>query len=456
MEVRFCHNCGTKLKENTKFCGACGAAVLQLPEMEPEQEAVQPEVLVDEPVAEPVEVMEAEAVIPEPEPVVDIPEPEPEPATAEPEPVVIAFEPEPAVIPEEKPYIEPEVPAEPPVQEQPPVPQYQPPVQPVQVNVQLQTEPLAAPAKKKKDRYPARGVGRTILAVLLCFFIFLWSFAALAIFDVRYATSGGQLQENMNEAVESVDLTKVAASSVVSGVEDPDQSLMDWAAQKVEEAYSGAVEITGEDMAEFLKDSTVLPFLTEKLSATVNDVYNGTAISDVSREELENLMRENAELIEKATGKPLTEGEIDNLANQMEEVGITKILSASGFKAKAGVAYYGLRLSWWVIGFFGVLTLLFILFLAQTNKWNMLRTFGDVGITWAVLSCIMILAALFAKLLPSVWSSIFPIAAIGSIGGSVLFSGLIPALILLGVSVLLILIKIVGKLIVTKPVKTQV
>ena len=40
MEVRFCHNCGAKLKENTKFCGICGTPVLQFPE--PKSEAAAP------------------------------------------------------------------------------------------------------------------------------------------------------------------------------------------------------------------------------------------------------------------------------------------------------------------------------------------------------------------------------------------------------------------------------
>ena len=120
--------------------------------------------------------------------------------------------------------------------------------------------------------------------------------------------------------------------------------------------------------------------------------------------------------------------------------------------------YYGMRfiLSYWIIGFFGVLALVFILLLAKTNRWNMLRTCGDLGTTWAVLSGVMILAALFAKLLPKVWNGIFGISAIGSFVGSVLFSGLLTAMILLGVSVLLILIKTIGKRIVTKSAKAQV
>ena len=450
MEVCFCHNCGTKLKENTKFCGACGTAVLTLADIAPEETPLPVETVAEEPAVQVTEPeTQVDIVEPEAEPVIAAAETEPEPAEevseaiAEPEipPVVIAFEPE-----VEEPAADPSVSTEP-----------QMPAEPVEACVQVETKP-AETKKKKKDPYPRRGVGRTILAVLLCVLIFLWSLGALAIYDVRHFTEGKQFQTNLNGVLENLDLTITPASTVVAGSVDPEQSLAEWAAEKVAEAYDGTVEITEEEMVHFLEESTVLPFFTEKLTAAVNDIHKGTASSDITRKELEDLMWENTELIEQTTGQPLTETEVAKLADQVEYLGATKFLSAENMRKTASPVYYGMKilLSYWVIGFFGGMALLFVLLLAQNNKWKMLRTCGDVGITWTVLSCIMILTALFTKLLPDVWNGIFQIEAIGSLSSAVLYSGLIPALILLGVSVLLILIKVIGKLIVTKPAKTQV
>ena len=438
MEVSFCHNCGTKLKENTKFCGACGAAVFNPAEPEPEEILVPVETVAEEPAVQ--------AAEPEAEPVVAAVETEPEPAeevsepAAEPEipPVVITFEPE-----GEEPVAEASVSTEPQI-----------PAEPVEACVQVETKP-AETKKKKKDRYPRRGVGRTILAVLLCVLIFLWSFGALMIYDVRQATEGEQLRANLTDIVENLDLIKTPASTVVAGSVDPEQSLAEWAAEKVAEAYEGTVEITEEAMVHFLEESTVLPFFTEKLTAAVNDIHKGTASSDITRKELEDLMWENTELIEQTTGQPLTEVEVGNLVDQVERLGVTKFLSAENMRKAASPVYYGMKilLSYWVIGFFGAMALIFVLLLAQNNKWNMLRTCGDAGITWTVLSGILILAALFAKLLPDVWNGIFPMAVIGDVSGTVLYGGLFPALILLGAGVVLILIQIIGKLIVTKTAK---
>lgn len=446
MEVRFCHNCGAKLKENTKFCGICGTPVLQFPEPEPEAAA---------PVFQP-EPEAPETAIPEPTPVVQEPTPvmtEPEPAAVEPEPPVIAAEPEPVPVVFEPVPVAPEpVPVmpepEPVVQNPEPVPSpvtYAPPEQP------------EVPVQKKKNRYPARGAGRTILAVLLCILIFIWSFAALGVYDMRRTLSGDALKDSVQDAFESVDILEIPASSVITDVKDPDQSLAGWITAEIQ-ATNSQIELTEEDLAEFLEKSTVLPFLSEKLAACVNDVYRGTETSGITEEEIDNLIQENTPLIEKTIGRPLQESEIREFTDKIQETGIREYLTASTLKQEISPVYHGMRFvfSYWVIGFFGVLALVFILLLSKTNRWNMLRTCGDLGITWTVLSGVMLLAALFANLVPGVWSTVCGSGAVGSMTASVLYSGMIPALILLGVSVLLILIKVIGKRIVTKSAKAQV
>lgn len=446
MEVRFCHNCGAKLKENTKFCGICGTPVLQFPEPKPEAAA---SVFQPEPEAPETAIPEPTPVVPEPTPVMTEPEPaavEPEPPViaAEPEPVPVVFEPVPVapepvpVMPEPDPVVQNPEPVSSPVT-------YAPPEQP------------EVPVQKKKNRYPARGAGRTILAVLLCILIFIWSFAALGVYDMRRTLSGDALKDSVQDAFESVDILEIPASSVITDVKDPDQSLAGWITAEIQ-ATNSQIELTEEELAEFLEKSTVLPFLSEKLAACVNDVYRGTETSGITEEEIDNLIQENTPLIEKTIGRPLQESEIRKFTDKIQETGIREYLTASTLKQEISPVYHGMRFvfSYWVIGFFGVLALVFILLLSKTNRWNMLRTCGDLGITWTVLSGVMLLAALFANLVPGVWSTVCGSGAVGSMTASVLYSGMIPALILLGVSVLLILIKVIGKRIVTKSAKAQV
>lgn len=467
MEARFCHNCGAKLKENTKFCGICGTPVLRFPEPGPEAAA---------PAFQP-EPETPETAIPEPTPVAPEPTPvtaEPEPAAVEPEPPVAAAEPEPVpaapesvpavpepvpVVPEPVPVVSEPVPAAPeyvPVMPEPEPAVRNPEPAPSPVTYAPPEQP-EAPVQKKKNRYPARGAGRTILAVLLCILIFIWSFAALGVYDIRRTLSGDALKDSVQDAFESVDVLEIPASSVITDVKDPDQSLAGWITEEIQ-AGSSQIELTEEELAEFLEKSTVLPFLSEKLAACVNDVYSGAETSGITEEEIDNLIQENAPLIEEAIGRPLQESEIQELTGRIQESGITEYLTAGTLKQEIAPVYHGMRfaVSYWVIGFFCFLALICILLLSKANRWNMLRTCGDLGITWAVLCGVMLLAALFANLAPDVWSTVCGSGAVGSMTGSVLFSGMIPTLILLGVSVLLILIKVIGKRIVTKSAKAQV
>lgn len=422
MEVRFCHMCGNKLQGNAKFCGACGTPVLQLTPSAPEP--VQPEPVVAVPEPEPVQ----------PKPVVVIPEPEP----VQPEPAVVIPEPEP---------IQPEPTAVHTPTTAVPAPQPQEAPAPV------------APVKSKKDRYPKRGAGRTILATLLCILIFLWSFAALVIFDVRQATTGDQLTQNLQDAVDDMDLEKLSAGDMIADAEDPDIPFVQWTLQQITDNYDGTVVASERDIEEFLERATFSSFLTQKASAYVNDVYTGSETSGVTSEELLQLLNENAPLVEEIFGHPLYAQDIEHFVQKVEDMGILENLSAKALEEDYTPVYYGVQIgiSYWVVGFFGILAILFTLLLAKTNKWNLLRTSGDIGITLTVMGSLLVLAALFARILPNTWNSLFgSISIIGSLSGAALYGGILPALIITSVGMLLILIHAIGKMIVLKSAKKQV
>ena len=132
---------------------------------------------------------------------------------------------------------------------------------------------------------------------------------------------------------------------------------------------------------------------------------------------------------------------------------VLESLEVSTLKEEMSPVYYGVQigLSYWVIGFFGVLALLFVLWLAANNKWNMLRTFGDTGITWTVLGSLLCLPGLATLIVPNIWSDLLKgIPFVDSLIGTVSLNGLIPAAILLGVGILLIVVKAVGKKLVLK------
>lgn len=421
MEVRFCHNCGNALKEGAKFCGACGTPALQIAQQESTLDPVE-------------EIPVVQEVAAEQEPVVQ--QPVEEEAQTE---LLVAEEPETqnevAQILEEEPAAQPQ-------QE---VPVYVAPAAPIPME--------EVPAAPKKDPYPRRGAGRTILAILLCFFIFLWSFTALTIYNVRSATSGEKLVENLNGVLESADLAELPASSLIEGVEDTEISLIEWAVQEMSANYDGVVEASQKDIEKFLEKSTFSDFITEKLGLYVTDLYAGSSEFEITADEIQDLLEENADLIEEVFDAPLLEEDIENFVAELEDREILESLEVSTLKEEMAPVYYGVQigLSYWVIGFFGVLALLFVVLLALNNKWNMLRTCGDTGITWTILGCLLCLPALVTLIVPDIWSDLVGgIPLVDTLISTVLTNGLLPSAILLGVGIVLIVVKIVGKKIIRK------
>ena len=408
MEVRFCHNCGKQLKEGAKFCAGCGTPVLQLP-----QETPAPAPVPAEPVIVEKEVVAQEPAVEEiPTEAAEIPVAEPAEAVCE----AAAEEPAPAPV----------------------------------------EEPVAAveePVKPKKDPYPRRGAGRTILAILICFFIFLWSFTAIMVYNVRSATSGEQLTQNLESVLKNTDLVSLPASQLIPDVEDEDVTIVEWVIQEISDNYEGEVVASEKDIEKFLEKSTFSDFIIEKIGLYMNDLYTGSNDFEISTDEIEELLEDNADLMEDLFDTPLSDEHIENFVAELEDREILENLEVSTLKEEIAPVYYGVQigLSYWVIGFFGLLALLCILWLSANNKWNMLRTCGDTGITWTVLGALLCLPGLVTLIVPNLWSDLLgKIPFVDSLISSVLTNTLLPAAILLGVGILLIVVKVVGKKLVLK------
>lgn len=478
MEFQFCHNCGAKVASNAKFCGSCGTPVLKLTPAEPESAPV----------------VEAPVIIPEPEPIATpepvatqeppktkpavvftldslnepIPEPEPEPVKP---PVIFTLDSLTDIAPQQEPAAEV---IAPPAQPEPvavtpevtpePVPIAAAPVvvpEPEPV-VETKPEPKAKPQRKPKDLpkkgiLARRGVGRTILAVLLCILIFVWSFVTLTVLNVRLTTTGEQGSSTMTAVLEGVDLTQVPASLVVSDLENPDITLTDWIVGKITENYQGRVDADPEDLQEFLKESSVLPFLGQQLSEYINDIYNGTTDASITAAELEALLTADAAVIDDIFDEELSAEDITAISQAAVDSGALDLFNSEALRENNSQMFRigQIALSWWVIGGMGVILLLLVLLLGAAER-SVLRTLGDTGITLMVVSGIWGIGGLFVMLLPGVWESMLhAIRPIGSVTGALLEASLIPTAAAFGTGVVLVLIKVIGKAIVTKSAAKQ-
>jgi hypothetical protein len=273
------------------------------------------------------------------------------------------------------------------------------------------------------------------------------------IYNVRSATSGEQLTQNLESVLKNTDLVSLPASQLIPDVEDEDVTIVEWVIQEISDNYEGEVVASEKDIEKFLEKSTFSDFIIEKIGLYMNDLYTGSNDFEISTDEIEELLEDNADLMEDLFDTPLSDEHIENFVTELEDREILENLEVSTLKEEIAPVYYGVQigLSYWVIGFFGLLALLCILWLAANNKWNMLRTCGDTGITWTVLGALLCLPGLVTLIVPNLWSDLLgEIPFVDSLISSVLTNTLLPAAILLGVGILLIVVKVVGKKLVLK------
>lgn len=473
MSARFCHNCGNPLPENAKFCGGCGTPVISKPVM-----PKAPVVPVAEPVPEPdpVEQVRVEEVpaaeTPAEEPAIAVPSvvftldaldepvapPKPAIFSLDSLPVEEASQPEKTPVPaaEPEPIPEPVTEAVPAVEAATAEPT--PVVKPKkQKKAKKEKQPKKEPAPRQKGGWPSRSPGRTVLAVLLCVLMFVWSFAVLTLVNVRLATTGALGEKTINAVVTSMDLTHISAVILSDEQQDPEASLADWIAGKITENYQGRVELSARDLKEFWEESSVPAFLAAHLNECVADVYAGSSGAEITAEEIQTLLQADLALIDEIFDEQLTETDIANIAQAAVDSGVLELVSARAMKDSIGGVYSLLQigLSWWVIGVAAVILVLLILLLGKING-SVLRTVGDTGITLMVMSAIWCVGGLLILAMPDLWNAMFySIRPVGAAIGSVLTASLISSAIVFGAGTLLLLIKTIGKAVVTKPAKAQ-
>lgn len=432
MEFQFCNKCGSQVPRTAKFCNHCGAPVLKL-------ETRQPAPAPDDapPATEQIEQNLSPIQIPceDGSPLVLTLDTLDAPPAPKKTPVVFTLD----SLPDETPAQTQVVPTEPQVHNDVPVATPKP--------------TPAAPMAPTRGILSHRGVGRTILAVFLCILIFVWSFATLSVLNLRLATTGEQGVNNIETALSRIDFNKIPASMVFIGLDDQNYiTLSDIVVQAIEVNYPGQVDVDPDELKEFWETSMVIPFLSEKLSECLTDLYSDSTAASISENELKQLLQENAKPFEEAFGEKLSDSKIDAIIQTAEKTGALKLFNTESLKQARPQAYRiaQIALSWWVIGILGVIFVLLILLLQAANH-SVLRTCRDTGITLMVVSGIWGLCGLFVMLLPKVWGSMLQaIHPIEALMGALLQGSLIPTAAAFGTGVILVLIQVIGKIIVVK------
>jgi len=417
MEVIFCPNCGERLGEGYRFCRKCGTPVEALPAEQVDNVVAQEAEWAPEYI-QPVEnVVTEELVEAEPEVTAEVPA---------------------GVNPEVNPEVKPEMKLE---------------MKP-EVNLEMkpETKPeVKAEAKPKKSKTPRvrrpRSAGQTVLAVILCIVVFLFSWIATVLGGLRNATSAETLQNFFEERLQNLD--EVPAIDLSGALED-DATMVDMI---VEIAREEGVDLRKRDVEKLAADSALIDGICKNLALCVTDIRMDTRTAAMDVEDIEKLLKKDRELIDDVLGVYMSDYTIQVVAETIEDTGVLDYTDVRTLKKDIPVVYYGLQygLSYWVTGVLWAVVLLLTILLARVNNWSMIRTTGDVGITLTVSGSIAALISLIGSILVGgALSSIPGGELIGMVSGLLLKGWLLNGLIVLGVGVLLIIISCVVKAIVAK------
>lgn len=329
----FCANCGASLENEALFCPICGEKVTQPQQPEEPVLSTEPEETVPETQPEALAMPELDMEVPQPEA-------EDAPVPAEPMPELI---PQPPVPAPAEPVPEP-APAEP-----------LPPVEPLPIAPPVAPQPPVAakpPVKKPYKPHVLLQIPLQFLSFILTLVLLVSLFATVALADLNHLMSAGGIKQLINAvliptsaphhirpAVGALGVRLDDASPIPGftipgdldiGLDDIPEDifagggvdmdgLVDWIYNAVEEATGEPLPITKEQVEEFIAESTVSDFVSEKLAGYAEDFINGTENTSITTEEVLALLDENHTLLEEKFQVEITPEVKENLSSAVED-----------------------------------------------------------------------------------------------------------------------------------------
>ena len=358
----FCRKCGEQLPDEASFCSNCGEACVKpilpvqeaAPELDPIPVMIVPEVAAPE-VIEEVPVEEIPEVIEE-VPVEEIPEViEETPVEEIPEVIEEApVEEIPEVI-EETPVEEiPQAIEEAPVEEAPAevvaeeVPVQQIPAEPVHVAEPVQPAPKKAKKIKKRPCFGVRFLMQ-FLSLILCLVLIVTLVVGVVVMDARRLTSGDGLKviidgvmfggKHSSAAVEQLPpaapqiqdgygvvslgnttlyMEEVIVDTDAIGSMESMDELIDWLYDELTKSVDD-VDFSKSQFKDFVEESTVGEYLSDKMAGFAEDVLHGTANTQITTDEVMDLLEENERLLKKDLGVELTAKDKQELRKNLKE-----------------------------------------------------------------------------------------------------------------------------------------
>lgn len=200
------------------------------------------------------------------------------------------------------------------------------------------------------------------VSVLLCIVLFLCSIVTILVADLSLLTSKGGLQKLIQDVLFSTSAPArpgFAPAGVLPGrvpvrLTTPEEDMMagfdfgsldlsgivagDGSSSAIADMLYGILEeqfpeeqipISKEDVTNFVEESTLTEFISDKVSGIVVDVINGEVTTTITKEEVVELLEENKELIEDTFKTEIPDEVIESVGTFVEESKLSETIQQS-------------------------------------------------------------------------------------------------------------------------------
>ena len=238
-------------------------------------------------------------------------------------------------IPEEEISIEEPVPEEIPAEE---VPVEAPLVEEAPAAVSPSVPPVVPAPKKQPRRRPwPLKILLGLVAFVLCIAMFGVTLAGALVMDLRVLTSKGGIKDIVTQLLlPTVSSDRLAPGLTMSAAQPSVETdsntnaLFDWIYNMVEDQFGQDAPIEKEQVYDFLDKSTVKDFMSDKIAGAVDDLINETNNTTITREEVMDLVKENKPLLEEALNVTITDQQINEIQEVLDEVPIFAQIEENG------------------------------------------------------------------------------------------------------------------------------
>lgn len=199
------------------------------------------------------------------------------------------------------------------------------------------------------------------ISVILCFVLFLCSIVTILVADLSLLTSKGGLQKLIQDVLFStsapyrpgfapagilpgrvpvrlttpeedmmagIDFGSIDLSGIISG-DNAAGAIVDAIYDQLEDQIGYAPAFSKEDLTNFVEQSTLTEFISDKVSGIVADVISGEVTTTITKEEVMDLLEENKELIEDTFQTEIPDEVIESVGTMVEESKLSETIQQS-------------------------------------------------------------------------------------------------------------------------------